>query len=824
MEYINKPTKQRIKRSSKGKHASSVLFCAPIQCLIAVLVGTVGFLPVVEAAESSAVLEKIEVIGTTPLPSLGLPLSQIPANIQTVKGIELRKQQSLSIADYMIQNMAGVNVNETQNNPYQPDISFRGFSASPLLGTPQGLSIFYDGVRMNEPFGDVVNWDLIPINAIAGMQLIPGSNPIYGLNTLGGAISMQTKSGRTHPGGSVEAYAGSWGRRAASAEIGGVSKDGSVDYFFAANVFSEDGWRDYSPTDVRQMFGKLGWKNETTAIQLSYTGADNDLIGNGLTPDTFLRNLGRASIHTYPDQTKNTSSLLNLTGTHWLNDKTMFSGNAYYRDSKTTTLNGDGNDDIADPFNLANCVPGSATAEDDCSGALNRTSSKRKAYGFNAQLTFNHTLAGHQNQFIAGTGYDHGRTQFSQSTEYGLINALRGVDGIGVFNELDEQVRLKGTNKTWSLFATNNFSINEFWHLTLSGRYNHTSISNRDGFDNALDGTGNPVYSDPANQSLTTDQTFRRFNPAIGLNFTPLKQLTIYGSYNEANRAPTSIELGCANPLQPCKLPNAFAGDPPLDQVVAKTYEGGMRGQFDNGLRWTTSAYMTTNYDDILFAAAPGVTGQGYFKNFGKTRRKGIEASLMGKASRLNWSVSYSLVDARYRSTERIASEVNSAAIDTDADGEVDTMIISPGNRIPGIPKHQLKLRGVFSVLPDWTVGATLVAFSDQYARGNENNAHQADNVDFFGSGKIAGYAVINLDTRYQLNQDWQIFAKVNNLLDADYSSTGLLGTSLFGANGVFNGDEDANRQTLYAPGAPRAAWVGLRWEFPVASTVSSAY
>jgi outer membrane receptor protein involved in Fe transport len=750
---------------------------------------------------------KIEVISTTPLPSLGLPLEQIPATVQVVKGEEMQKQNSLSIADYMTNNMPGVTVNDTQNNPYQPDISFRGFSASPLLGTPQGLSVFYDGVRLNEPFGDVVNWDLIPINALAGMQLIPGSNPVFGLNTLGGALSLQTKSGRTHQGGALEAYAGSWGRKAASAEYGGVSKDGSVDYFFSANSFTEDGWRDYSPTDVRQLFGKVGWQNESTKINLSYTGADNDLIGNGLTPQRFLRTLGRDSIQTRPDQTINRMSLLNLTGSHWLNDETMFSGNVYYRHAKTLTLNGDGNDDIDpdDPaFNPADCVAGADEddAEISCSGALNRTTSKRRGAGFAGQFTFNQDFLGRKNQFIAGGGFDYGRTDFTQNTEFGTVNATRGINGIGVFGD-EGNVKLRGVNMTWSLFATNTHSFNERWHLTTSARYNHTTIDNKDGLV--------PV-GDPA--TLTAEHSYNRINPAIGLNFTPSKALTVYGTYNEASRAPTSIELGCANPAQPCKLPNAFAGDPPLEQVVSKTYEGGLRGQFDNGVRWTTAAYVTNNYDDILFAAAPGVAGQGYFKNYGQTRRKGLEASLLGNMERFTWSVGYSLVDARYRSSESIASEVNSAAIDTDGDGEGDTLRIRSGDRIPGIPMHQLKMRGVFTVTPKWTVGANIIAFTDQYARGNENNAHRPDNVDFFGDGKVSGYAVVNLDTRYHLGNGWQIFAKAVNIFDREYNNAGLLGASLFNANGTFNGDEDAGRQALYAPGAPRAGWIGVRWEF----------
>ena len=232
----------------------------PVMLAVAVVVAATSS---VYAADKTIKASAVDVVSTTPLQGIGLTLDKVPANIQTVKGDELKKQQSVTIADYMTDNLQGVSVNDTQNNPFQPDILFRGFSASPLLGTPQGMSIYVDGVRVNEPFGDAVNWDLIPMNAIAGMSLIPGTNPLFGLNTLGGAISIQTKSGRTHQGGAVEASAGSWGRKTGSAEYGGVSKDGSVDYFVSASSFREDGWRDASDTDVRQFFGKVGWQNET---------------------------------------------------------------------------------------------------------------------------------------------------------------------------------------------------------------------------------------------------------------------------------------------------------------------------------------------------------------------------------------------------------------------------------------------------------------------------------------------------------------------------------------------------------------------------------
>lgn len=737
--------------------------------------------------------QKIEVISTTPLQGIGLPIEQVPASVQTVDGEDMRNQQSLTIADYMSQNMVGVNVNETQNNPFQPNVNFRGFTASPLLGTPQGLSIFYDGVRINEPFGDVVSWDLIPMNAIAGMNLIPGSNPVYGLNTLGGAISMQTKSGRTHQGGAIEALAGSWDRKAASAEYGGVLDNG-VDYFFAANAFDENGWRDASPSEVHQLFGKVGWQNDTTDINLSITAADNDLIGNGLVQKEFLDAQDWESINTKPDQTENTMVFLNLNGSHWLSDQTMFSGNVYYRNARTKTLNGDVNDDVDDAVFLADCT-GGADPEAECGGALNRTKSDRDSYGFTGQLTFDNTLWGRKNQLTTGLGYDHGRTRFRQSTEFGNINAGRGVDPIGEFSD-EAAVSMTGVSKTWSLFATDTLSLTQTVHLTLSGRYNHTKVENRD-----------KLIAPPDPESLTADHSFNRFNPAVGLAFTPTKDFSFFGSYNEGSRAPTAIELGCANPAVPCKLPNAMAGDPPLDMVVSKTWETGARGKLGQSMGWSANIYRTQNTDDIQFIAANS-QGAGFFENVGKTRRVGLDFGLNGAMGKFSWFAGYSYIKATYESDFALVSEVNSSAVDTDADGEEDTIFVNSGDEIPGIPNHQLKLRGEWQATPQWSIGTNIVAFSEQYAHGNENNEHQGE------GGEIGGYTVVNMDTRYRFaNTGWQLFAKVNNVFDREYYSGGMLGESFFTPGGVFDGGDD-HFQPLYSPGAPRAGWIGLRYEF----------
>jgi hypothetical protein len=113
---------------------------------------------------------KVGVIETTPLPGLNLKLEQIPAPVQTAVGADIEASGALDLSDFLNRRLNGVFVNGMQNNPYQSDLNYRGYTASPLLGTPQGMSVYMDGVRLNQPFGDVVSWDLIPRMAIGSTE------------------------------------------------------------------------------------------------------------------------------------------------------------------------------------------------------------------------------------------------------------------------------------------------------------------------------------------------------------------------------------------------------------------------------------------------------------------------------------------------------------------------------------------------------------------------------------------------------------------------------------------------------------------------------
>lgn len=797
-----------------------------------VLVLAVIFTPAAHAENKAEAIElgTIEVVGSTPLDGLGVPVNQVPANVQVRKGQALQDQQSLGIADYMNNNLSGININEAQNNPYQPDVNFRGFTASPLLGTPQGLSVYQDGVRINEPFGDTVNWDLIPQNAISSMTLMPGSNPLFGLNTLGGALSIQTKSGEHHPGGGVQAYGGSFGRWAVEGEYGGQLENG-IDYFFAGNQFKEQGWRDGSPSDVLQGFGKVGWDGEKTDIDVSFSGADTDLIGNGYTPQSLLRSDGYDAINTKPDQTQNRLGFINGRVSHWLSDEWLLTTNAYFRRNKTNTLNGDVNDEYEVLFEACDDAGLVGCDAIYAHGVLNRSQTTNKGYGGTVQMSW----VTERNMLTGGASIDLSRTQFKQTEQEGdSFNSKRGLAEVD--DEVELANKLSGRSKTWSLFATDTFNVTPQLALTASGRYNHTRIKVKDHLAGDKEGLcisnvdGELVDCDDATAIEVVGaagdaggkHTYKRFNPAVGITYAFTPELNAYAGYNEGNRAPSPIETGCADPAFPCLLPNAMAGDPPLKQVVAKTFEGGVRGKLENGIRWSAGAYTTTNHNDLQFIAS-GTTGAGFFDNVGKTRRQGLDFGVQGDTGDFSWSAGYSYIKATYRDPFELSSQANSSRF-VNVDGN-KVIQVKSGDNLAGIPNHQLKLRGEWRAQPDWTVGATLIAFSDQYARGNENNKHKADNVKYFGSGKVAGYTVLNFDTRYRFGESgWQLFAKVNNVFDREYYTSGLLGENVFTAAGNgFATDANSKKELFLAPGAPRAGWIGLRYDFgkPKASAVS---
>jgi outer membrane receptor protein involved in Fe transport len=800
-----------------------------------------------------SVSSNIAVAATTALPGVELPLDEIPAPVQTANQTDLAQSGALDLSDFLNRRLSGVHVNEMQGNPFQPDVNYRGYTASPLLGTPQGLSVYLDGVRQNQPFGDVVSWDLIPRNAISEITLMPGSNPVFGLNTLGGALSIQTKDGVTSPGLSGRVTYGGSGRKAVQAEMGGGNPAG-FNWFLAANIFHESGWRFDSPSDVRQAFARLGWRTAKTDLSLTLNYAYNTLTGNGLQDYRLLAN-NYSSVYTIPDTTGNRSPSFNFRAQHSFGNTLTFSANAWYRNIRTEGINANlntaalnqsvyqpsaadqaalqaagysgyptsGANSSNTPFPSWPCIAQAlqfADPSERCDALTVFSKVLQQDYGISAQMTSLATSGSFRNQFTAGAVAARGVIDFTQNTQYGYLNPNATITGVSAWADgstlaggapVDARVNLHGVTPTWSLFATDTLSAGKAWHFTVSARYNRNTIHNSD----RINPGGGPG-------SLDANQVFGRFNPSAGLTYTPLAAVGAYVNYAQGSRAPTAIELGCADPNNPCNLPNALASDPPLRQVVTATWEAGLRGKLSPAIRWNAGAFHAENRDDILFVASQQ-TGSGYFQNFGKTRREGWQAGLDAHFHRIAAGLDYTFLSATYQSTETVDGSANntSGTALSGRPGLDGVITIHPGNRIPLVPKQTGKAFVDVQATSKLSADLNLVAASSSYARGNENNAYRADGKYYLGPGVSPGYAVVNLAAHYDLSRRLQLAVQIDNLFDRHYDTAAQLATTGFTAQGAFiarpfpayaTGDYPLRHATFFAPGAPRRAWIELRY------------
>ena len=707
---------------------------------------------------------RLEVIGTTPLPGLGVPLSRVPANVQVFsRGLHDRPA---SLPDFLDRNAASASASSGQGNPFQPDFAYRGFTASPLLGQPQGLAVFQDGVRVNEPFGDVVNWDLIPGSAIGSIQLIPGTTPMFGPNSLGGTLAIYTKSGAQYPGGSLESHAGSSVRRGLELEQGG--SEGAWDYFFTANLVRDAGWAAHNPSRIGQFFGKMGYQTDQAELDLSVTLGDNRLEGNQALPRSFLDDIRQP--YTWPDRNMNRAALLALKGSRFLGEGVLLGGTAYARKYRNENLSSNVNADFAG----ANGVE----ATND------RALIDQWGYGLGVQLTLAAMVAGRENQLVIGASADFGDARFTRHSQPARFTQSRGTEGLGDFSPTTDAATSSGH---YGAFLSDTFSASEHWVFTVSARHDlaRVGIEDRSGQEPLLDAR----------------HRFSRLNPAVGANFISSSRLTAYVGYSEGTRAPTPIELTCADPSAPCKLPNSFLADPPLRAVVARTVEAGARGKWGDAGAWSAAAFRTALSNDIQFVTSgEGAVNAGYFRNVGATRRQGIELAVASKPEPWEVALRYSLVDATFRTPF-----VERSANNSSADGSGNILVV-PGNRIPGVPRHSLKLRVDYGPEDAWAFGISVRGSSAVVARGDENNRD--------ANGAIPGFAVVDLHGRWRFAPGTEIFAFVDNLLDKRHAGAGLLGRNFFTGPGRSFAPDDATAEQFRGMGAPFGAWIGVRYRW----------
>jgi iron complex outermembrane receptor protein len=889
------------------------------------------------------VLEEVEVIGRprliTPLPGVGFDEDQLSTNIQTATAEDIKASGAVNATEFLNERLQSITVRDTSGNPFQQDVIFRGFSASPLVATPQGISIYVDGVRVNESFGDVVNWDLIPLNALDAVTLVPGATPLFGLNTIAGALTTTTKTGFTAPGIDVAARYGSWERRQLEATVGG--NIGNFGAFVAYNRFREDGWRRNSPSDIEQIFGRLDYQSDYVNLSFSAMAADNSLVGNGTVPISEL-DQDRTQIFTSPDVTDTTLQHYNLTASFFLSPDVTLSALAY--DRKVEQFNQDGA--VWDDWERSgvgrlgwDCQRFAGAGQDftglsgngsfqglpgipDCTpnGMFNFGTLDQETTGFSLQLSW----ATERNQLVIGGTHDRYEVRFEQLQQLGFIGADRNVfvdpermvgasllgppfngdpqvfidlclaagqteefcieqarrDEIQNFNFATANPivrnRLRGRGETTAFFLYDAFQVNDALTLTAGVRYNQASVNNEVEADSptplwtfTADAFGNTVPackttpSDPINRFQCTEEklNFSSWNPAIGANYAVTDTVSLFANVSRGTRTPSAIELACARPPEEdvreglivgCTIPTNITGDPPLEQVRSTAYEFGSRFSVMNrAIAFNVAAFQTDLENDILFLSL-GRGNRGVFDNFGETRRRGIEVGVNGDHDRWGWFFNYTWLKATFESPGTVVNPSNSTAVrGFNAVHEFD---VQAGDEIPGNPNHSVRAGIKFDVTRRLNAGFTLLAQSSSFARGNENNDHVPAGNDefslnagngtfcdpyplingecftggrpFIGSGLIDGFWIVNFDAVYRPTDRITLGLQVDNIFDAAFATTGNLGFSPFQVESEnFLGAVDASgfnfnslnwkHDLFVGPGAPRAAWVTVRYSLP---------
>jgi outer membrane receptor protein involved in Fe transport len=742
----------------------------------------------------------VPVYPTTPLAGGDIEADKTPASVNIVGTDQIKQTGSLNISDALVKYVPGVIVSEVSGNPFTPNIEFRGFVASPVSGTPQGLAVYQNGVRINEAFGDTVNWDLIPTAAIQSVSIVT-NNPAFGLNALGGAVDVQMKDGFKYHGAEIDTMGGSFGRIQTSLQWGKQIDDFAV--YGALEGLHDDGFRNFSASNVRRFYGDVGVRNDTSEFHVNMGVAKNDFGAAATVPAELLQQYWGAT-YTTPQTSTNKVGYVNLTGKVEVSPTWTVDGIAHLRvfnqntqdgnptdtqpcDADATTLCfGDGSTpanglnglQLANPFD-----PSAVLGEND------RTTTQSTTTGFSLQATNTDQLFGHNNHFVVGTSFDYSVTHFNASAELGTIGPNYVVGGSGVFlgqsgfPVSDGPVSLRTANQYTGLYALDTFDVTNRFSVTGGGRFNVANIDLQDQIGTALN--GNNSYS--------------RFNPIIGGTYKITSGLTAYAGYSEANRAPTPLELGCADPANPCIIASFLVSDPPLKQVVSHTVEAGIRGTGDlsvGTLNWKLGAFRADNSDDILSIPSQ-VQGFGYFQNVGSTRRQGVEAEVSLKSNKVQLNASYTFIDARFLNAITLGSPNSPFA---DADGNIQVM---PGNQIPAVPRNRLKAGIDYAVTDAFKVGGDALFVTSQYFVGDESNQFM----------KLPSYAVFNLHASYQINKNFQIYARADNIFDNRYATYGTFFET--GALPNFaNGGAPFTDPRSLSPARPRALYAGMKVTF----------
>jgi outer membrane receptor protein involved in Fe transport len=788
-------------RGRAGRTAADRFALCCLTALVALMLGSAAAQhPKPAAAADVLELPQVEVVGVTPVLGTGVPLDRVPSNVRTLTAPQLEDFHPLSLPEALDNNLGSVSLSDAEGNPFQADLDFHGYTASPVLGTPQGLAIYQNGTRINAPFGDVVYWDFVPLFAIEKLQLIPGSNPVFGLNALGGAVTLQMKNGFDSHGLDIDTSAGSFDRQQAIAQYG-VEK-GDVGFYTGLMAANDGGWRDFSPSRVFQTFSDLAVRKDNFDLGMSLTFANNHLTGNGANPIQQLE-ISRAAAFAIPDTAHDHLVFLQGRGNYQANKELSFQGTAYFRNSEIYTLNGQASGFGAcqqpghDAAQLCN-NPGLGEetlrefggppipASIGGTGTIGAEDTRTNGVGGALQATLDRAVFGLKNIAIFGASIDYGSSQFTNSTELGDLGFLTRSgtitipDGVLVggaaFN-----TRLDAVNRYIGIYGNDTLSLTPALAATLAARLNIAELRLTDLLGNSL--SGNDRYS--------------HFNPSAGLAYRVGDDVDLFGNYSVSNRIPTPAELSCADPNLPCRFPLGFVSDPPLQQVIAHTIEIGARGRTATpvggnrlALDWSAELYGARNENDIIFVTSGPLLGQGFFANAGTTQRLGADALVNAHWRRFELHAGYGFVLPTFASNLLLPSRFNPGA---NAAGFIP---VKPGDRLPAIPLNSTKLAIGYHFSEAWSAQLEAVAASDFFLQGDAANLQKP----------VPGYVVFNAEASYKITPKFEIYLQLQNLANNKYATFGIFGDPT--GNGAFSQFTDPRFLT---PAPPFGFWFGLR-------------
>src|SRR5258708_4003584 len=296
--------------------------------------------PAAALAQDSAVLPEIQVIATSPLSGVGIDREKVPALVQSVTSDDISRSYNPNFTDTLFQRIPGISASDQQGSSFQTDIRYRGFVASPVPGQPQGIAVYMNGIRLNEAFGDTVNFDFIPSNAVDRAD-VQSNNPVFGLNALGGALNLQMKNGFTLQGFEAEFQGGSYGRLNGNVQFG-MRKD-DVAIYIAAQGLNERGWRQNSPSELARVYGDVGWRHDGNEMHLVLSAASNAFGVVAAAPIELLQR-DWTSTYTWPQTTQNQNILAAINGKYLLADNWTLQSNVYLRSFRQAHLDGNGAD------------------------------------------------------------------------------------------------------------------------------------------------------------------------------------------------------------------------------------------------------------------------------------------------------------------------------------------------------------------------------------------------------------------------------------------------------------------------------------------------